>query len=146
MIFNCIIITKRRKGNRKLAERVIPGLALDRPTFLLDFPDYEASLARRHSKDPRVVERLELFISGLELANGFSELNDIREQRLRFDQINQRRKDRGARQYPMPEKFLACLERLPPCAGIALGVDRMVMLFTNSSHIEDIVALGPVDL
>ncbi len=124
------------------AETIIPRLDPCRPVFLLDFPDYAASLAKKKTEDPRRAERLELFAGGLELANGFSELVDPLEQRTRFEQANQRRTVLGKKPYPLPEKFLACLDRMPPSAGIALGVDRLVMLFTGVSDIEEVVAIG----
>jgi elongation factor P--(R)-beta-lysine ligase len=121
------------------ALKVIPGLDPARPTFLVEFPTYEASLARRKEGDPRVAERFELFAGGLELANGFSELTDPAEQRLRFAAANRAREGRGKRSYGMPEDFLAVVDRLGPCAGVALGMDRLVMLVTGAGHIGDVV-------
>jgi len=129
-----------------LTEKVIPGLDDGKPFFLLDFPHYEASLAKRKPADPRVAERIELFAGGLELANGFSELTDPEEQRRRFEQANERRRARGERTYPLPERFLSFLPDLPPSAGIALGIDRLVMLFAGASHISEVIAIGPEDL
>ncbi len=77
----------------------------------------------------------------MELANGFSELVDARVQRHRFEQANQFRERRGGRPYPMPDTFLECLDRVPPSAGMALGMDRLAMLFTDASRIEDVVAV-----
>jgi len=127
------------------AGRVIPALDLRTPVFLVDFPDYEASLARTKPGDSSTVERLELFVGGLELANGFSELADPEEQRLRFERANQKRRFLGKDAYPWSEPFLESLGRMPPSAGIALGMDRLVMLFTDSARIEDIVAFGSED-
>jgi lysyl-tRNA synthetase class 2 len=129
-----------------LAEKVVPGLDKGKPAFLLDFPAYEASLARKKPEDPRAAERLELFAGGLELANGFSELTDSEEQRQRFEKTNERRRARGERAYPLPDKFLAFLADAPPSAGIALGIDRLVMLFAGASHIDEVIALPPEDL
>jgi elongation factor P--(R)-beta-lysine ligase len=123
-----------------LVEKVVPGLEPGRPVFLMDFPEYEASLARKKADGSRRVERLELFAGGLELANGFSELTESGEQRLRFDQANRKREERGECTYPAPEEFLSCLDRLPASAGMALGVDRLVMLFTDASRIGEVVA------
>jgi len=131
---------------KDFTERVIPGLDKGRPVFLLDFPAYEASLARTKPEDPRVAERVELFAGGLELANGFSELTDPEEQRRRFEETNERRRARSEKAYPLPEKFLAFLADLPPSAGIALGIDRLVMLLAGASHIDEVIALGPEDL
>jgi lysyl-tRNA synthetase class 2 len=124
-----------------LVERVLPGLDAGSPVFLVDFPEYEASLARRKADGSGRAERLELFAGGLELANGFSELTDAREQQIRFEQANQARELRGSRPYPMPDAFLSCLDQVPPSAGMALGLDRLVMLFTDASRIEDVVAV-----
>ena len=129
-----------------LTEKVIPGLDPGKPLFLIDFPAYEASLARKKATDPRIAERIELFACGLELANGFSELTDPEEQRRRFEETNERRRARGQKAYPLPDKFLSFLHDLPPCTGIALGVDRLVMLFAGASHIDEVIALGPEDL
>jgi lysyl-tRNA synthetase class 2 len=129
-----------------LTEKVVPGLDKGRPVFLLDFPAYEASLARTKPEDPRAAERVELFAGGLELANGFSELTDREEQRRRFEETNQRRAAAGEKPFPLPEKFLAFLSHVPASAGIALGIDRLVMLLAGASHIDEVIALGPEDL
>jgi len=129
-----------------LSEKVIPSLGKGKPVLLLDFPAYEASLARTQPEDPRVAERVELFAGGLELANGFSELTDPQEQRRRFEETNERRRARGDKVFPLPEKFLSFLADLPPSAGIALGIDRLVMLFTGASRIDEVIALAPEDL
>lgn len=136
----------RERFEQDLALRVIPGLERGRPVFLVDFPVCEASLARKKADDPRVAERLELFAGGLELANGFSELTDPEEQRRRFEEANERRRESGAMAYPLPDKFLGFLGRLPPSAGIALGIDRLVMLLAGASRIDEVVALVPEDL
>jgi lysyl-tRNA synthetase class 2 len=129
-----------------LSEKVIPGLDKRSPVLLLDFPAYEASLARTKPEDPRVAERVELFAGGLELANGFSELREPEEQRRRFEETNRRRTAAGQNPLPLPEKFLAFLSDLPPSAGIAMGIDRLVMLLTGASRIDDVIALAPEDL
>jgi len=123
-----------------LVEKVLPGLPPDQPAFLVDFPVYEASLARRKTDGSARAERLELFAGGLELANGFSELIDAREQRARFVDANRKRVERGEGPLPLPERFLAWVERMPESAGMALGVDRLVMLLTGATRIEDVVA------
>ncbi len=128
---------------RDLMERVVPLLDPFRPVFLTDFPDYEASLAVRKEEDPRVAERLELFAGGLELANGFSELTDAREQRDRFLEVNRKRKERGEQPYRMPEGFLEALQHMPASAGMAMGVDRLVMFLSDAEHIQDVVAHVP---
>lgn len=131
---------------RDLVEKVVPRLDPEKPVFLFDFPDYEASLARKKISDPRIAERLELFAGQLELANGFSELTDPGEQRLRFELVNESRKARGERPCTVPENFLAFVERMPPSAGIALGVDRMLMLLTDAARIGDVVACEPDEM
>jgi lysyl-tRNA synthetase class 2 len=137
---------ERTRFEQDLTEKVVPGLDKGKPVLLLDFPAYEASLARTKLEDPRVAERVELFAGGLELANGFSELTHPEEQKRRFEETNERRRARGEKAFPLPEKFLSFLADLPPSAGIALGIDRLVMLFAGASHIDDVIALAPEDL
>jgi lysyl-tRNA synthetase class 2 len=120
-----------------------PNLGLDRPVFLIDYPAEKASLARLKPGRPAVAERFELYIGGLELCNGFSELNDAVEQRRRFASEQAIIRDAGKTVYPLPEKFLEALERLPPCAGNALGIDRLLMLFCDTAVIDDVVAFTP---
>ena len=110
-----------------LVTLVEPHLGRERPVFLYDYPAALGSLARRSPADPRVTERFELYIAGIEIANGFSELVDHREQRLRFSDEMAAIAARGGRT-AMPERFLADLERLGDTAGIALGLDRLCML------------------
>ncbi len=126
--------------------KVEPALAaMDRPIVLVDWPVQLAALARR--KDDRVVERFEAYIGGIELANAFGELTDAAEQRARFEQDLAVRGARGLPRYPMDDRLLAALdEGLPPCAGIALGVDRLVMLATGADHIRDVQAFAADDL
>lgn len=128
-----------------LTEKVVPSLEAGKPVFLVDFPAYEASLARRRSDDPRVAERIELFAGGLELANGFSELIDPEEQQRRFVEANRKREARGASPYPIPPGFLAFLPAMPASAGIALGLDRLVMLLADAVHIEEVICIGPAE-
>ena len=123
-----------------LVTRVIPSFNLSRPTVLLDYPAAMASLARLKPNDPRVAERAEVFISGLELANAYSELTDKGEQEKRFRaEIEQIEREQG-RQMPLPQSFLEAVANLPECGGIALGLDRLVMLFCNASSIDDVIA------
>ena len=125
-----------------LAEKVEPRLDRSRPMFLRDYPAYQASLASLKNGDQRIAERMELYIGGIELANGFTELTDPTEQRRRFEEANARRSVMGKSPYPFPESFLAALETMPPAAGIALGLDRLVMLFTNAACIDEVVAFS----
>jgi lysyl-tRNA synthetase class 2 len=120
-----------------------PNLGKSRPVFLVDYPAEKASLARLKPGDRAVAERFELYIGGLELCNGFSELNDVTEQRRRFEAEQDLMRVAGKPVYPLPEKFLAGLTAMPPCAGNALGIDRLIMLFCNAAVIDEVVAFTP---
>jgi lysyl-tRNA synthetase class 2 len=123
-----------------------PRLGAGRPVFIHDYPAACGSLARLKSGDPSVAERFELYLSGLELCNGFSELIDPIEQRRRFEAELEVKRRRGQPVHGLPEKFLEALAALPPCAGNALGIDRLVMLFTDSASIDEVVAFTPEKL
>lgn len=123
-----------------------PNLGKERPIFLIDYPAEKASLARLKPENTAVAERFELYIGGLELCNGFSELNDAAEQRRRFEAEQEFIRDSGRPVYPLPEKFLEALAHLPPCAGNALGIDRLVMIFCDTAAIDDVVAFTPEEL
>ncbi len=129
-----------------MVTRIEPALVQDRPVLLVDYPIEMAALARPKPGDPGVAERFELYAGGLELANGFSELNDPLEQRQRFEEANRRRIGNGLAALPIPEPFLEELATMPPSAGIALGVDRLVMLFAGAKRIDDVVAFTPEEL
>ena len=129
-----------------LVEHVEPNLGNDLPTFLFDYPAQMASLANIKKGDPAVAERFELYIGGMEIANGFSELTDAREQRRRFEEALEARAAKDQARYAMPEPFLASLENLPPCAGIALGLDRMIMILADTANIDDVIAFPPETL
>lgn len=126
--------------NIDLVEKVEPNIGRRRPTVLLDYPAAMASLARLKPGHPDVAERFEVYAGGLELANAFGELADATEQRRRFVEEAQRRQAAGRPVYPLPELFLAAMEHMPPAAGIALGVDRLVMLLCNASSIDEVLA------
>ena len=128
--------------------RVEPAIAaLDRPLLVVDWPAPLAALARRRADDPRVVERFEAYVGGIELANAFGELTDAIEQRARFEHDVARRHALGRAAYPIDERLVAALaEGLPPCAGIALGFDRLVMLVTGADHIRDVSAFATDEL
>jgi lysyl-tRNA synthetase class 2 len=119
--------------------KVLPGFPADRPTVLTDYPAPVASLARLKASDPRVAERAEVFIGGLELANAYSELVDAAEQEKRFleaiEQIQRERHESA----PMPRQFLEAVPRLPPCGGVALGIDRLVMLLCDLPSIDEVM-------
>ncbi|MDZ4186319.1 MAG: EF-P lysine aminoacylase EpmA [Desulfuromonadales bacterium] len=129
-----------------LSSEVEPRLGQERPTFLYDYPVQLAALARRKAADPELAERFELYIAGIEIANAFSELTDPVEQRQRFIAEEAARRAQGKEPLPLPEKFLAELANLPPCAGIALGLDRLVILLTGGADIDDVVAFPPEEL
>ena len=121
-------------------EAVEPRLGYPRPTILCDYPASMAALARLKPGNSLCAERFELYISGLELANAFSELNDPGEQRKRFEEEQGIRARMGRPVYPIDEELLQALARMPPSAGIALGVDRLAMLFCDSSRIEEVIS------
>jgi len=123
---------------RLLLERIEPHIGRSHPTFLTHWPAAQAALARRDPADPRVAERFELFCSGLELANAFVELTDEAEQRARFVADRARRHAIHGPGWPLDEDFLSAVAKLPPCAGIALGFDRLVMLATGAPRITDV--------
>jgi elongation factor P--(R)-beta-lysine ligase len=128
--------------------RVEPALAaLDRPVILEDWPAPLAALARRKPGDPRTALRFEAYIGGLELANAFGELTDPVEQRARFVHDQATRRARGKPVTPIDERLLAALaEGLPPSAGIALGVDRLVMLAAGAATIDEVLAFAAGEL
>ena len=118
-----------------------PHLGQGRLTFLHDYPATQAALARLRPDRPAVAERFELYLHGVELANGFHELGDAGEQRRRFDADLQRRKALGLALTPMDKHLLAALEHgLPACAGVALGIDRLVMLALGAQSVADVMA------
>ncbi|MFC5066583.1 EF-P lysine aminoacylase EpmA [Flaviflagellibacter deserti] len=125
--------------SRVLVEKVEPHLGIGRPTILCEYPVAEAALARPLKFDPRVAERFELYICGVELANGFGELTDAGEQRRRFE-VEMAEKERVyGEHYPIDEDFLAALFHMPEACGCALGFDRLVMLATGASRIEQVI-------
>jgi elongation factor P--(R)-beta-lysine ligase len=126
-----------------LVAKVEPHLGFPRPCILKDYPATQAALARLKPNDPSVAERFELYWAGIELANGFSELTDAREQRLRFEAARETRSTMGCPPFPLPETFLDSMTHLPPCAGIALGIDRLVMLLADVDNLDEVVAFPP---
>jgi len=125
--------------SRILVERVEPNLGLGRPTVLDEYPAVEAALARRKPGDPRVAERFELYVCGVELANAFGELTDPAEQRRRFETEMAEKQRLYGERYPLDEDFLAALASMPPACGIALGFDRLVMLATGAARIDQVI-------
>jgi lysyl-tRNA synthetase class 2 len=129
-----------------LVSDIEPRLGFTTPLFLCDYPASLASLARLHPENPTLAQRFELYVNGIELANGFSELTDAQEQRQRFLLEQERIAELGRTPGPMPEPFLEDLAHMPPAAGIALGLDRLVMLFTGVERIDQAVAFTPEEL
>lgn len=132
--------------DEKIAVEIEPHLGFGKPTFLYDYPARRSSLARLKANDPETAERFELYVAGLEIANGFSELTDPVEQGRRFQEESAMRRLLGKVSYPMPERFLSELESMPPSAGIALGIDRLTMVFLDRTTIDDVVTFTPEEL
>lgn len=126
--------------DRLMIEKIEPNLNPFRPVFLYDFPAPLAALSRLKPDQSGLAERFELYLGGLEMANAFSELTDPLEQEKRFLRDLKTRRDMGKEDYPLPRKFLQDLHHLPPAAGIALGLDRLVMLFADQEIIDNVVA------
>ena len=124
---------------RILVDKVEPALGRGRASALTEYPAPEAALARRKPGDPRVAERFELFACGVELANAFGELTDAAEQRSRFTADMDEKERRYGERYPIDEDLLAAVSAMPPTSGIALGLDRLVMLATGARRIEDVL-------
>ncbi len=148
-----ILASKARRGGIEVADndnwadifskilvaRIEPNLGIERPTILYEYPRCEAALARATPHDPRVAERFELYVCGVELANGFGELTDAAEQRRRFEaEMAEKQRIYGER-YPLDEDFLAALSHMPPASGVALGFDRLVMLATGARKLDDVI-------
>ncbi len=127
--------------NELLATKIEPTLGVTTPTFLTDYPASQASSGRIRAGDPAVAERFELYVNGLELANGYHELLDATEQARRYDDANRRREAAGREPLPMDDHLLAALRAgLPASAGVALGVDRLVMAAIGASSIDEVIA------
>ncbi|PIE61971.1 MAG: EF-P lysine aminoacylase GenX [Desulfobacterales bacterium] len=126
--------------------QIEPRLGIDRPCILYDYPAPLAALAKSHLDPPTLAQRFELYVAGIELANGFTELTNPEIQRQRFKQENQTRTMNGRDALPLPEKFLDDLSRMPDAAGIALGMDRLTMLFCNVATIDEVIAFAPEHL
>jgi lysyl-tRNA synthetase class 2 len=122
---------------------VEPKLGFGRPTWVIDWPASMASLARLHPDRPAFADRFEAYVCGIEICNGFGELIDPVEQRARLVRDQEERRARGLPVYPIDERFLGALEEgLPPCAGNAMGVDRVLALVLGASTVADVMALG----
>lgn len=124
-----------------LSHHIEPKLGHDNPVVITDFPATQAALARKQIENPNLAERFEFYVQGIELANGFYELTDPIEQRQRFKHSLQERVAQNKPMYPLDERFLAALEAgLPTCSGVALGVDRLLMLKVKASHIQEVLS------
>jgi len=124
---------------------VIPKLGLGR-FFIYDYPASQSALAKISNNDERVAERFELFIDGVEIANGFHELTDTDEQRRRFENENKKREEKGLAMLPVDENLLSSLESgLPDCAGVAIGVDRLLMLIMGVDSITSVTTMSSVE-
>ncbi|HUA80693.1 MAG TPA: EF-P lysine aminoacylase EpmA [Dyella sp.] len=117
-----------------------PVFPRDRITVIHDYPASQSALARIRPGEPPLAERFELYLGPHELANGYHELNDASEQRARFEKDNARRRERGLREMPIDEQLLAVLGRMPDCAGVALGIERLLMCMAGTDKIADVLA------
>lgn len=124
--------------SRVLVERIEPNLGIGRATILDEYPAVLSALAKR-TPDPRVAERFEIYVCGMELANGFGELTDPAEQRRRLQEEMAEKERRYGERYPIDEDFLAALGHMPQACGVALGLDRLVMLATGASRIDQVL-------
>lgn len=125
-----------------LVTKVLPSFIPGRPTVLMEYPAAMASLARLKPDEPRVAERAEVFIGGLELANVYSELRDAQEQESRFQKAIEQISQEYGKQMAMPSKFLEAIVHLPDCGGAALGIDRLVMLLCDVDSIDEVIAFN----
>jgi lysyl-tRNA synthetase class 2 len=124
-----------------------PSFAADKLTFVYDYPASQAALAKVRKDKYPVAERFELYWGGVELANGFTELQDASEQRWRFEQDNKKRIKAGQSPIPMDEKFLVALQKgLPACSGVALGLDRLLMVLSGASSINEAISFPVSDV
>jgi lysyl-tRNA synthetase class 2 len=129
--------------SKVLVEHVEPRLGEGRLTVLFDYPVPEAALARAKQTDPRVAERFEVYACGVELANGFGELTDAMEQRRRFASAMDEKQRRYGERYPLDEEFLDAVAAMPEASGVALGFDRLVMLASGATRIDQVVWTPP---
>jgi elongation factor P--(R)-beta-lysine ligase len=129
--------------SKVLVEHVEPRLGQGRLTILLEYPAPEAALARAKQSDPRVAERFEIYACGVELANGFGELTDPREQCRRFTLAMDEKQRRYGERYPLDEDFLEAVARMPEASGVALGFDRLVVLASGAIRIDQVVWTPP---
>jgi lysyl-tRNA synthetase class 2 len=123
-----------------MLNEIEPHLGAVTPTFLYDYPASQAALSKKKAEDPRLAERFELYIGGLEIGNAFSELADWQEQRERFEKQLKIRQENGQAVWGVDEQFITALQSgFPRCGGIAVGVDRLVMLFADAAEISEVL-------
>ena len=123
-----------------ITHKLQPAFPRERITVIHDYPASQSALARIRPGDPPLAERFELYLGPYELANGYHELNDAAEQRARFERDNARRRERGLREMPIDEQLLAVLGRMPDCAGVAMGIERLLMCMAGTDKIADVLA------
>ena len=132
--------------DKVMVGEVEPNLGHRRPSILYDYPSSMASLAKLVPGNKELAERFEIYLCGIELANGFSELTDEKEQRVRFERELVRLQHSGIKDRPMPENFLKSLACMPEASGIALGIDRLAMIFADTKRLDDVVTFTPEEL
>ncbi len=137
---------KEGRFDEIMAFDIEPNLGITTPAFIYDYPASKAALAKLKSGNCNLAERFELYIAGVELANGFSELTDPVEQKARFIKTIEKCRPSGNPVMSLPEKFIADLEKMPATAGIALGIDRLAMIFANTPTIDEVVTFTPEEL
>ncbi len=125
-----------------VTHRLQPSFPRDRISVMHDFPATQCALAKVRAGEPPLAERFELYLGSYELANGYHELNDAAEQRARFERDNARRRGRGQRELPLDERLLAVLDAMPACAGVALGIERLLMCLAATDDIRDVLAFA----
>ncbi|MGB3461689.1 EF-P lysine aminoacylase EpmA [Rhodanobacter lindaniclasticus] len=123
-----------------ITHQLQPAFPRDRITVIHDYPASQCALAKIRPGEPPLAERFELYLGRYELANGYHELNDVPEQRARFERDNAVRRERGLREIPLDENLLGVLDAMPACAGVALGVERLLMCLADTDAIADVLA------
>lgn len=126
--------------HRLFLEKIEPTLGVPEPVFITDFPVELGLMARRKAENPGLAERAELYIAGLEMSNGYSELTDPDEQLIRFENQQKLKRNERPGRYPIDLELIGMMkEKFPACAGMALGIDRLLMFFMNKSRIQDVI-------
>lgn len=137
--WNPVVAFDADRFDLDLIEKIEPALPKDVPVVLKDYPADCCALARLKPDDPRVAERWELYLNGMEIANAYSELTDPVEQRARFEVWGRQRRALGKTVYPLDEEFLRCLETMPPAGGCALGIDRLLMVLAGAKTLDGVL-------